>query len=412
MIPKVLTDLDFSRIVLEGAAQTAVGSDLLSKYQTYVLNNAVSCSVVNNFIKESAACSYDNGISYIRDMVTDYVGSNRTLWAIATACESIANSRASYNMLNRYAADQAAKLLEMDEESCRRYIKAGGMKDIMFCENFRNVAKDVFRDNKEVTIAEEYTATTPQVYTEKTSNGRCFRLFGHLYQLNEDKTLATDVEERPSNTFFMISDLLDAPFCTIEEDNVVVKYDNYTYTIPEKDKVMIQSVSESKTINPAQLREHNAMILRATNPRMTHQVAAVLEAVALACENYDNICDLDIAKVYTTKNDKFFVIESSDSLYAKSLQSTHDRVGWEIMESAPKALNIIQSKTKVEIAENYANAVDKSIANVSEQEKEDVKKNIMESQVQSIRERIGQLTNKFKDDPVKLALLAKLGEDL
>jgi hypothetical protein len=49
---------------------------------------------------------------------------------------------------------------------------------------------------------------------------------------------------------------------------------------------------------------------------------------------------------------------------------------------------------------------------VSEKEQESIKQEIHEQKVQTYRERIEALTEKFKDDPTKLAVLSKIAQEL
>ena len=52
------------------------------------------------------------------------------------------------------------------------------------------------------------------------------------------------------------------------------------------------------------------------------------------------------------------------------------------------------------------------IEKVSEQEQENIKNELHEQKVNSFKERIEILTEKFKNDPTKLAVLSKCAQDL
>ena len=56
--------------------------------------------------------------------------------------------------------------------------------------------------------------------------------------------------------------------------------------------------------------------------------------------------------------------------------------------------------------------VQNHIEEVSAQEQENIKKEIKEAEVQSYRERIAALTEKFKNDPTKLAVLSSIAQEL
>jgi folate-dependent phosphoribosylglycinamide formyltransferase PurN len=49
---------------------------------------------------------------------------------------------------------------------------------------------------------------------------------------------------------------------------------------------------------------------------------------------------------------------------------------------------------------------------VSEKEQENIKQEIKEAEMQSYRERIEALTEKFKNDPTKLAVLSSIAQEL
>ena len=160
-----------------------------------------------------------------------------------------------------------------------------------------------------------------------------------------------------------------------------------------------------------EMRDNNRMVLMATNPRYRNQMAGILEAIALACENYNSIVTMDNVAIYTTKKDKFVVIESGNNLYASLLASNHSQA-WTINENAVDALSFIKSKTNTSLSENYTELVEASIASVSEAQQEEMKAELKNQTNQSYKERIEALTEKFKNDPIKLAVLSKLAQEL
>ena len=85
---------------------------------------------------------------------------------------------------------------------------------------------------------------------------------------------------------------------------------------------------------------------------------------------------------------------------------------WTINENAVDALSFIKSKTNVNISENYAELVKNHIEAVSEAEQETIKQELHEQEVQSYKERIAALTEKFKNDPTKLAILSNIAQEL
>ena len=160
-----------------------------------------------------------------------------------------------------------------------------------------------------------------------------------------------------------------------------------------------------------QLRENNRLVLMTANPRFRNQLAGLLEGIALIAENYDHIANMDNVSVYETANDRFIVIEGSDKLYA-SLLASRRHPQWTINENAVDALSFIKAKTNVNISERYTEMVQNHIEAVSEQEQETIKQELHEQKMQSYRERIEALTEKFKNDPTKLAVLSSIAQEL
>lgn len=411
MISKVLVNLDFASLISEAYAQTQTGAEIINKYKAHVMANESSCALVNNFVREASQCRYDNGVNESLSIVADYINSNKASWALASACESINANNKSYNYINRNAARQVETLLEMEEEDVVKYIKAGALKNVMFCEAFRNIAKQIFKETPLVEATAEYVKFTPTSMIENVGDGICFQIAGRLFKMDDEKNIQEALWNEVSNTFKTVSQLLESNITSIDNHSIIVNTSNATYTITEANKVVREGKEGKREMNVDQLREHNRLVLMSTNPRHKNNVAQVLEAIALACENYENIVNMDNAAIYSTKNDKFIVIESKDSLYATSLSSLRTPA-WTINENAIDALSFIKSKTNVSLSDNYQAVVESAMEKADEQEKERIEKELKENEQQSYKERIEILTEKFKNDPVKLAVLSQLAQNL
>lgn len=411
MTNKILAEMEFASIISRATAQTQTGAEMLNKYKAHVMANESSCALVNNFVREASICRYDNGVNEALTTVADYINMNKTSWALASACESIKNNKSSYNFINQNAARQVEKLLEMQEEDIVKYIKAGALKNVMYCESFRNIAKQVYKENPMVEVTADYTKVTPISITENVGDGVCFEVAGNLYKIDEDKNISEANWNEVSNTFRIISSLLESNMTSVDEHTIIIKTSNATYSISEADKVVREGKEGKKEMTSEQLREHNRLVLMTTNPRYRNNMAEVLEAIALTCEHYDSIVNMDNTAIYTTKNDKFVVIESGVNLYATLLASNrHSK--WTVNENAIESLSFIKSKTNVSLSENYASLVESAVAAADEEEKARIQEELKSQEQQSYKERIEALTEKFKNDPVKLAVLSKLAQEL
>lgn len=411
MISKILVNLDFASLISEAYAQTQTGAELVNKYKAHVMSNESSCALVNNFVREASQCRYDNGVNETLSIVSDYINQNKTSWALASACESINANNKSYNYINRNAAKQVETLLEMEEDDVVKYIKAGALKNVMFCEAFRNIAKQVFRETPLVEATAEYTKVTPVSMIENVGDGYCFEVAGQLFKIDSDKNIQEALWNEVSNTFKTVSQLLESQMTIIDNHSIVVNSPVGTYTINKAGEVIREGKEGTKTMSVEQLREHNRLVLMTTNPRQKNNVAQILEAIALTCENYDSIVNMDNAAIYLTKNDKFIVIESNDTLYATSLMSNRT-AKWTINENAIDAISFIKSKTNVSLADNYQSVIENAMESADQTEKERIEAELKEATQQSYKERIEILTERFKNDPVKLAVLSKLAQEL
>ena len=414
---KILTEIEFSKILTEGQALTQTGTELLNKYRATLMHNEASCALVNNFIREAAQCKYDNGVVTVLEQVIDFVNSNKTRWAIASACESIDNATSQYNYLNRNASKQAAALLEMKEEEAVKYIKAGAFKNIMYCESFRTIAKSVFKENP-VVFETDHKATHPVSITEKQGTDLYFEVLGSLYKINEDNSIGTADWSEVSNTFRNVASLLESNLVTLTEDTFAVKYLNAEYQLSvveegEEKKLSIIKLTKDneREMTVEQLREDNRLALTTANPRFRNQIAQVLECIALLAENLNKVVRMDNVTVVESANDKFLVVECEDKVFATSIASRRN-APWTINEEAMKAVDFIKSKTGVNLAESLHEAIQKNISAVSEEEQAKMKEQLHTQTLDEMKHRIETLTEKFKDDPAKLAVLAKLAEDM
>lgn len=411
MISKILVNLDFASIISEAYAQTQTGGEIINKYKAHVMSNESSCALVNNFIKEASMHRYDNGVNETLSTIVDYINQNKTSWALASACESINANNKSYNYINKNAAKQVEKLLEMEEEDIVKYIKAGALKNVMFCESFRSIAKQVFKETPLVESTAEYTKVTPVSMIENVGDGVCFQVAGQLFKMDDEKNVQEAFWNEVSNTFKTVSQLLESSISAIDNHTITVNTPVATYTISEANKVVREGKDGKREMNIGQLREHNRLVLMSANPRHKNNLAQVLEAIALTCENYDSIVNMDNSAIYITKNDKFIVVESNNSLYATLLKSNRTQK-WTINENAIDAISFIKNKTNVSLADNYQQVIENAMAVADEEEKERIESELKEAEHQSYKERIEALTEKFKNDPVKLAVLSKLAQEL
>lgn len=409
MVYNTLANMDFANILFEAQANTQTGEQLLNKYKSFLLANEVTCGVVNGFVKEAKLHLYDSGVRYVIEKVSDVINENKISWQLATACEYINSNNKSYNYLNRNAASQVEKLLEMEEQDVVRYIKAGALKNVMFCESFRNIAKQCY-GSCAVELYEDFISEIPVSIVENNGSVSYFQIKGKLFKL-EDGNICEGKWNEVSPEFQMISNLLESNITKIVNDNIFVNFNGAEYQISEANKCVRLTEKDEKEFTNEQLREFNKLQVSVLSPRGQQQAAPVLESIVLLCENFDNIVELDNSKIISTKNDQFVVIESENNIYAGSIKSTKPGT-WAINESIIDALDFIKKQTKVNISELFTESIEKAYHTRCEEEQEEIKENLRLDAVQERREKIAMLTEKFKNDPIRLAILSQLAEDL
>lgn len=408
---KILVELEFGSIIGESQAQTATGENLLNSYKSHCMSNESTCALVNNFIKEASKLTYDNGVVAVLEQVVDFVNSNKTRWQIASACESIQAQQTSYNVLNLNAAKQAEKLVDLNEDEAVKYIKAGAFKNIMFCEAFRSIAKSVFKNQPMMEANADYTAIHPISIVEKNGEDLYFEVAGGLYKLNEEKEVSVAGWDEVSNTFKNVTSILESNLAKCCDETLIFTVNKHEYHINEANAVVKVSGDNRKTLTIEQLREDSRLMINATNPRFKNEIARVLECVAQVCENYDRIVSLDNTSIIESKNDKFILVECGGNVFATLLKSTHNPQ-WTINEGAMKAVDFIKSKTRIDLTEKLNKAIKENIANTSEEEQQLMEQELENKEIQDVKDRISALTEKYKDDPAKLAVLASLSESL
>jgi len=303
----------------------------------------------------------------------------------------------------------------MEEDQVVSYIKAGALKDAMYCEAFRNIAKSVYRDMPVVETTEQYTCIHPISIVEKVDDEVYFVANKQLYKMNESKVESTNDWNKVSNDFKVISQLLESNLISYStENNGTLTYKNGSYEIQISEEGKCKKIIGEKVYEYTtdQLREQNSLFLRNITPAQRNRQAAILEAVAKCCENYNNIVIIDNVSMFTTKKDQFMMVESKDKVSAHLLRSTHTPQQWSTEGNIYEVLSFIKKKTNVDLSEKYEEQINQVIENTEKEEKEKIQEELKSSAIQERKEKVERLIKEFKDDPVKLAVLSKIALEL
>jgi len=410
-IQKQLAELDFCALLAEANAATATGANLINNYRVYCTGNPVNCNVINSFINEAKRQTYDSGINALLVKICNFINERQISWQIASVCEAIENDRNPKNYLARNAAHQATQLLEMQEDDVKKYIRAGALKNVQYIEQFRNITKAVLKESmKYVSDDLSYTTTNPISYVESVEDGNIFRVYGKTFKMTSDG----DVCECNFNDskFSYINALLESQYVFLnEDDSLTIKYDDIDYTIKTQGVCERHSKNSTLTLETSTLREYNMASLQTVLPAARNQKAAMLEAIALITENFDNIVKIDCAAIYQSADDSFYVIEGKTKLYAELISSTHASTRWSVNENAIETVKFIKDKTHVNLTEVYESMIDENIAEAEKAEKQHIVESLKSNEKKSFAQRIDALTEKFKDNPAVLRVIASVASE-
>lgn len=408
---RTLKDLNFSKIISEAQAQTSTGSSMLGTFKAAVMHQPVTHALVNSFLNESKNYRYDNGVLAAATKVSECISENSYSWQLATACEAIHASGSRYNALNENAAAQVENLLEMPESDVVNYVKAGALKNVMFVESFRRIARSIFRDMPVVEINEKYTVVHPVSFTEVHDGSTYFTVAGRLLECKGDE-IHESKWSAVSEDFKTITALLASKNTKVVNETVV--YDcggKFTYTVSESGKCVKESGENKYELTVEQLRENNSLYLSTLIPGRRNAVAAELEAVAKLCENFDAMNVLDNVSVFTTSKDRFIVAEHAGNAVAFLLESTHESP-WSTTDNIANVVEFLKKHTSTDLTENYKTQIENLVESRSEEEKAEMQKKLHADGIQARKDKIAQLTEQYKNDPARLMILAKLAEDL
>ena len=408
---RTLRELNFDKIVSEAQAQTSTGSGMLNTFKATIMRQPVTHALVNQFLNESKNYRYDNGVNAAAEKVANYINENQYSWQLATACEAIHRNGSRYNTLNENAANQVENLLDMNESDVVSYIKSGAMKNVMFVESFRRIARSVFRQMPVVELNEKYTMVHPVSLVEKNGDSIYFAVAGRVLEVKgESITEAkwTDVSE----DFRQIMATMSMKEVSLVNEAIVYENDKFSYTINRQGFATRRSGDNELEMTVEQMRENNALYLSSMVPGRRNKLAQVLENLAKICENFDNVMVLDSVGIYTTDKDRFVVAEHEGQAVAYLIESKRPTTVWSMTDNIANVVEFLKKNTSTDLTESYKDQIEKVIENKSEEEKAEMQRRLNEDGIQARKDKIAQLTEQYKNDPARLAVLAKCAEDL
>ena len=116
--------------------------------------------------------------------------------------------------------------------------------------------------------------------------------------------------------------------------------------------------------------------------------------------------------VYTTSTDRFIVAEAENNAISFLIESKKQGNAWSVCDNIANIVEFLKKNANCDLTENYKEGIERVVESRSEEEKAEIQKKLQEDGIQARKEKIAQLTEQFKHDPVRLQVLAKLAEDL
>lgn len=411
MTIKLIKDLNFADKLNSCEAVTESGKECLKNYRGYCYNNAATCGLVNNFIKEAQKYNYDSGVTSILESVVEFVNINKISWKLASVCEAINNNTSSYNVLNRAGVEKVEKLLEMDETNVISYIKAGALRGVQYIPEFRAVCKEVYgnkvNENKN-TLA--YSVSTPVSYIIIDENkNQIVNVNGKVFRISENKVEETTCEDADFNkinahlaNMKLVGESLIytyRPAYLANENKFTVTESNIEFTNGK--------VNESFT-SADRFKEYCDTFTRTMiNPNESRQFMMIAGAIAEVFEAMDRIGTIDNAKLFNCANGATVaVIESAGDINV-TLYNSYGNVNETNNYSVIKeALNSMKSNYGLNLENLYIKRIAEDATKSNTPVVDDF------DNINIRLNKINELTEQFKDDPEKLLILNELTKKL
>lgn len=419
MAIKLIKDLDFASKINSTDAVTESGKKMLSRYRGFCYNNSATCALVNNFINEARNnYTFDDGLMSILESVEDFINKNNTRWQLGSVSEGIQSNNSSYNILNKKGIQKVDKLIEMNENDVKAYIKAGVLKDIQFIPEVRSVCKSVYGKNVcESKQTMNYSVSNPVSYieVEECEDGTqesTFMVNGVALHINENGEIS--VTECVSDNFARINAHLSQMHLVGE--NLEYSY-NTGLTNGKENKFVLSEgqidftnghFSEAFT-DASKFREFvfSDSFAKAMNVREAQNFAKIGQAIADVYENMSNICVLDNVKLFSCASGAVVAVTESKSMVNVTLFNSYGKVNESKNYTKVKdAVTEMKNKFNLDVETMFASRIASDI-------KEGTQQTIDDADEKNIRLlKIAELSEQFKDDPVKLMILKEMAEEI
>lgn len=414
---KLMKDLQFAEKLNSTQAISEAGKELLNNYRAYVYSNAPTCAVVNAFVNEAQQYSFDAGVSTILESVKNFINENKVSWKLATACESISNNNSTFNYINKIGVQQVEKLLEMNENDVVSYIKAGSLKGFQYIPEFRQICKEVYKQNITETKAPNFTVTNPLSFVLVNENAQYFNVCGKTFKIENGKIDEAVCDDKLFNE---VNALLEG--FSRDGENLVAAFksahgDVLTFKVNENG---LELTNNRGTINEkfddnVKFMEYANMVSRTMNVNEKMQFMTLSNNISKVLENMDNVVLLDCVKLLESADGTVCAIsEANDNVNLTVFRSYKYGTSTKNFDFVAEALNNVVKLTGIDLTNMFEDRINEDCKKrdpEAEQIREQLEAN-KEAQFNIRRKKIAMLAEQYKNDPVRLALLNKVAKDL
>lgn len=413
---KLMKDLRFAELVNSTQAVSEAGKELVNNYRSFVYSNAPSCSVVNAFVNEAKKYSFDAGVSETLCKINDFINENKVSWKLASACESINANNSTFNYINKIGVQQVEKLLEMDERDVVSYIKAGSLKGFQYIPEFRQICKEVYKENITESQAPNYVVNNPISFVKIDEDSQYFNVLGKTFKISEgliSEAVCDDV------TFNNVNKLLEG--FTRKGEDIYVEFnsahgDKLRFTLNEDGLELTNGRNINEKFDDAvKFMDYANIVSKTMNVNEKMQFMNLSSNIATVLENINNIVLLDCVKVLTAGNGTICAIsEAKDNVNLTVFRSYKFGTSSKNYDFVTEALNNVVKLTGVDLTTMFEDRINEDCKKNNE-EADNIREQLeanKEAQFDIRKKKIAALAEQYKNDPVRLSLLNKVAKDL
>lgn len=413
---KLMKDLQFAEKLNSTNAISEAGKEMLNNYRAYVYSNAPTCAVVNGFIKEAQNYSFDAGVSTILESVKNFINENKISWKLATACESINNNHSTFNYINKIGVQQVEKLLEMNENDVVSYIKAGSLKGFQYIPEFRQICKEVYKQNITEARAINFNVSNPMSFILVNEDAQYINVLGKTFKFENDKIEEAVCDDKLFNE---VNKLLEC--FRRDGENLVTEFrsthgDVLTFTLNENGLELTNNRSiNEKFDNNVKFMEYANMVSKTMTVNEKMNFMNLSNNIAKVLENMDNIVMLDCVKVLESGDGTVCAIsEAKDNVNLTVFRSYKYGTSTKNFDFVTEAINNVIKLTGIDLTSMYEDRINEECKR-NNAEANEIREQLeanKEAQFNIRKKKIAMLAEQHKNDPVKLALLNKVAKDL